>query len=790
MAMYHSLQVRFAIPKTINSLAGKRWVRRIVVSSLALFFIYLIGGFLGVPMILRHVVLAKMNDKLAGDVDVGRFYFNPFSWVLKIEDFKGKTSSGEEAASFKELKVNFQPSSVFGDSYVVREFIWDQPSCILRIDQSGQLNLASLFKSKGNTPPAEGAESVRIPSLLIERLEVRDADLLLRIENLDKPFKRELKDVSFVMKDLRTNAGHDNPYKFTLATAAGEALELTGSLRLDPLSSVGSVSVKSLKLPDFSSFGSALVDAEIASGVLDLHFDYKFLPLASEPELGVENGWLFLQDFDVVKPDSEELYHRIRALRLDGFFFDIDRQSMHLDSLSIDGASVMLTRNRAGALELIQEASSLSPANSSPREGAEPKESDERIKLGLVAADRDIGEAFTEALKRVHKLVQKSRQAGANAVAITMQNCEIKNSSIRILDQSVQPPAKLLIKDIAMKAGPFVTAEQRPLDLDLAMTLGSQSAGSIKVRGNMLPSKPFKSSWVKVSVDGVKMSSFAGYCVPVIGRAPTGGGIKAKLDYQMKDGIVEGANDLEIKEVQFGPRVENSEAPHLPLGLAIAVLENPEGVINIDIPMRGDINHPDFSYGSMVSYAVHNVITKIATAPMSALVAMFPHKSGASPESVAFEAGQSDLPKSAEPMVLHLAKIMSSRPKLMIELTPSYAAKDDAEALAELRFEEGLATLMAEGEDREAAIKKIHKRLPDEDQAPGIFPDHADMEMAVRKSYKVREDDLRKLAVARAEALQELMVAEAGVKASRIKIKTPSLSTSRQVKIGFDVGAE
>ena len=80
-------------------------------------------------MALRYIVLAKVNDKLVGTMEVERFRFNPFTWELKVEDFRGITSDGEAAASFAQFRVDLQPSSIFSGNYVVREVIWDQPNC-------------------------------------------------------------------------------------------------------------------------------------------------------------------------------------------------------------------------------------------------------------------------------------------------------------------------------------------------------------------------------------------------------------------------------------------------------------------------------------------------------------------------------------------------------------------------------------------------------------------------------------------------------------------------------------
>ena len=802
--MYFDSKVNCKTPKFISSLAGSRWTRRIVISVLSLFCLYVVGGFLGVPLALRYIALAKANDKILGTVEVECFRFNPFTYELKIEDFTGTTSDGKVAASFAQFRVHLQPSSFFSDCYVVHELILDRPNCDLHISQSGQLNLASLFGSKQQSSAKDPSEAIVIPSLFIEQLEVRDAGLQLQIETADHAFEREVKNISFIMKDLSTDARHENPYRFSLATTADEQLEITGSLRLDPLSSVGSVSLKSLKLPDFSRFGSTMVNAEISSGILDVSFDYRFRPLAITPELGVTNGKLTLQDFSLQTPGGDQPPHRINALSMDGFCFDLVGQSMRLDSLNVDAASLLLLRDSQSKIKLIEKASP-QPSRSSlsgkhferPKRNARNARSarsarSKKTRLGVIAADKDIGEAIAKATELVQKLRSDNHNAKewANAFAITLQRCSISNSTVRIRDESVQPPVDLEIRDITMTMGPYVSPGEQTLELDLAMSLAGTASGSLQMKGSMLPTKPFKSTHLKISADGVSIPSFAGYSVAVLGHAPTGGGVKAQLNYHIDNGLIEGSSGLEIEQMEFGPRVQSSDAPHLPLKLAIAILKDSDGMVALDIPVSGDINHPKFSYGSMITYAIHNVITKIATAPLSVLSGLFPDGDGVKQDFIEFEAGQTSLPKNAAGMLTKLAKIMESRPGLTVQLSPSFSLKEDAQALGELRFEQSVTALIAKGEDRKSAIKKLHKSLSKKERAPGFLPDRKEMEAADRKSFHVTQADLIKLAEDRAGAVRELLMTQGGINASRIEIKAPAESASTRVRIAFNVAGQ
>ena len=138
-------------------------------------------------------------------------------------------------------------------------------------------------------------------------------------------------------------------------------------------------------------------------------------------------------------------------------------------------------------------------------------------------------------------------------------------------------------------------------------------------------------------------------------------------------------------------------------------------------------------------------------------------------------------------MLTKLAKIMESRPGLTIQLSPSFSPKEDAQALGELRFEQRVTALIAKGEDRKGAIKKLHKGLSKKERAPGFLPDRKEMEAADRKSFHVTQADLLKLAEDRARGVRELLMTQGGINTSRIEIKAPTESTTTRVSIAFNI---
>ena len=78
-----------------------------------------------------------------------------------------------------------------------------------------------------------------------------------------------------------------------------------------------------------------------------------------------------------------------------------------------------------------------------------------------------------------------------------------------------------------------------------------------------------------------------------------------------------------LNQVELGEKVESPDALDLPLELAIAILKDSKGVIDIGLPVSGDLDDPQFDYGAVIGKAVGNLLGGIVTAPFRALGALF-----------------------------------------------------------------------------------------------------------------------------------------------------------------------
>jgi len=185
---------------------------------------------------------------------------------------------------------------------------------------------------------------------------------------------------------------------------------------------------------------------------------------------------------------------------------------------------------------------------------------------------------------------------------------------------------------------------------------------------------PTDSMDLKVVFRNVEMTRLTPYSATFAGRKIASGKLSLDLQYKIHQRQLEGENQVTMNQLVLGDRVESPEAKNLPLDLAIAILQDSDGRIDLGLPVSGSLDDPQFSYGGIIWKAIVNVFTKIATAPFRALGALF--GGGEKFESIVFEAGNSHLTPPEREKLVQLAAALNKRPNLSIEIHGVYAEAD------------------------------------------------------------------------------------------------------------------
>ena len=164
-----------------------------------------------------------------------------------------------------------------------------------------------------------------------------------------------------------------------------------------------------------------------------------------------------------------------------------------------------------------------------------------------------------------------------------------------------------------------------------------------------------------------------------------------KLNYQLQGNRLEGDNDITIKKLQLGEKVKSEQAKDLPLGLAVALLSDANGVIQMNLKVKGNLDQPDFSLGNIFWDVLGNTLRKAVTSPFSLLASL----AGGSEDldELPFLPGEPDLTPTQQEKLAKLAQALKDRPKLSMNIRGKVNFNEERPILQRQKLERALAKI-------------------------------------------------------------------------------------------------
>ena len=292
------------------------------------------------------------------------------------------------------------------------------------------------------------------------------------------------------------------------------------------------------------------------------------------------------------------------------------------------------------------------------------------------------------------------RSAPEAAMAVSVDRISIEGGTLDFSDQSLVLPYATLIRNLKGSASGLSTAAPSRASLRFEGTVAE--FGLARGEGTIQPFAPKAFTDIALAFRNVDLPPMTPYSATFAGRRIDSGRLSLDLRYQINDGKLAGNNQLLLEKFTLGERVESPTAVSLPLDLAIALLTDSEGRIDLAVPVSGDIDNPEFSYGHLVWQAIRTVLSRVVSSPFRALASLF----GGNAESlsdIVFDAGSTRVLPTETEKLRWVAEGLEKRPRLQLQVQGTWHPDVDARALraaavrADLAAREG--TRLAPGED-------------------------------------------------------------------------------------------
>jgi uncharacterized protein involved in outer membrane biogenesis len=279
------------------------------------------------------------------------------------------------------------------------------------------------------------------------------------------------------------------------------------------------------------------------------------------------------------------------------------------------------------------------------------------------------------------------------------------------------------------------------------------NTGAVRIEGRVDPFAEALFVDLRAEARDIDLPVLTPYSAKYIGYGIEKGKLSARLDYKVEQRRLEAQHEIVLDQLTLGESVDSPDALKLPVTLALALLKDRNGVIDVRLPIGGSLDDPQFSVGGIVIRIISNLIVKAVTAPFSLLAGLV---GGAEAElsTLAFAPGESTLGPVTRERLERLSKGLADRPGLRLDIT-GRATLADADAL------------------RKAAEDARQKAGREVSPKPGVAAAAA---QAAPAPPEVSEGQLRELANRRAQLAKDWLSGEGGIAASRLFITAPSIA--------------
>lgn len=698
------------------------------------------------------------------------------------------TDGKKPVASLRSLTVADTAINLERRSVSLGKVVLSQPQVQVARDSEGRWMaerwLVAAPAPAAATPPARRPPAAAAPAepawtVALGELALDGGRVALRDAALRKPVALDISNLRVGLRAFATDARKPAPLTVSARVGSAGQLDYRGSLRLTPLAVEGAVQARKLPLHALEPYFGDALNIELLHADASFKGDVRHAVAPAGASTRVR-GDAALDDVRAIgapapgapagkglQQDEEILTWKSLSLR--GIALDLvpgSPTALSVAETALDDFFARIVVNENGRINLqdLTRASATATAATAPASAPDtPKNAAENVQPALATASSDA------------KTAAPATAAGPEP-DIRFGPVSLVNGRVYFSDRFIKPNYSANLSELTGKLTAFASqppAGGAPALADLELRGRAEGTASLEVTGKLNPlAKPLALD-ITGKVRDLELPPLSPYAIKYAGYGIERGKLSLDVNYSVQpDGQLTARNQFVLNQLSFGEKVEG--APNsLPVKLAVALLADRNGVIDINLPISGSLNDPQFSIGPIVFKLIVNLIVKAVTSPFTLLASAL---GGGGDElgMVAFAPGTTTISSEARQGLDKVVKALQARPALNLTVvgTASLAAEREGYRrsrlqqmlLAEKRRASGLAPAPVTAQEYPVLLKEVYRRadFPKPRNLIGLAKDlpPAEMEALLLANIAVNEETMRELAQQRGLAVRDYLAGQ------------------------------
>ncbi|MGE8704194.1 MAG: DUF748 domain-containing protein, partial [Achromobacter sp.] len=590
------------------------------------------------------------------------------------------------------------------------------------------------------------------------------------------------------MQSLRITADRlalgPGPSNFTVAAAGvqGEGkLDLKGVFTPQPLTLKTAVDLSGLNVASFAPYFASSLNATVRAVTLGAKGNAEFTAAAGNaPMKAVWKGAVDVTDLDLQDRVNKDDFLNWKRLGFTGMDISVagEKIGAKLGDIVLEDFYGRILLNAQGRLNVMDLVAAPGQAGGSITQDTQTpgRSADTPAAPPAAAASTSSG---------------KGR--GASAMPdISVNSVTLTRGRMTFTDRFVKPN---YVAELSSIEGDITAVSStNPQPAKVKVTGRVYTTAPLSISGVVQPFAQYLSLDLKASAKGVDLPRFNTYSAKYVGYPIKRGKLSVDLEYKIKNRALQASNHVVLNQLTFGDKTNSPDATKLPVLLAVALLKDSRGNIDIRLPIAGSLDDPEFSVGGIVVRVLMNLVVKAVTSPFSLLASAF--GGGEELSYVEFAPGSVVLTDDTLQRIDTLTKALTDRPALKMDISGRADPKTDTEGLRQAWVDAKIRAAKAadvaprgkkpdpkgvtvSNAERAKYLEAVYDDADLKDKPRNFIGmaksiPAAEMEAMLRAAAPVGEEQLRQLADARAQAVYEKLQAQEGL-ADRVFIVAPQL---------------
>lgn len=555
----------------------------------------------------------------------------------------------------------------------------------LTIDPNGELSLLTglgLGDTQGSV--SDSGKTTGNPwRIQLAKLEARDFSTRFTDQRYKPALRYDLEKFTANIEQLSSETSQPARFDASVQVAQGGSISGSGTFRLDGPQVTAAIALDKISLKPLKSLIGHFTTLTLHTGEASLNAQLDYTQSAEAPALNIE-GAANIDHLLLKETLTNDRFLSWRTLTTDELKFSLNPDQLAIQQLRLvrPGSKIMIFEDRSVNLAKI---------------------------MKQIKSDRPANTARTD-----------------NSFPVTIDRLRIEKGNVDFTDLSLVLPFAAQVLDLQGAINGISSAPSSRANLKLEGRVDDY--GSAQVEGGINLFAPKQYTDIRTRFRNVEMQLLSPYTATFAGRKVASGKLSLDLEYQVKDSQLVGNNSVMLKNFTLGEPIDSPDALDLPLDLAVALLTDSQGRINLAVPVRGDVSNPAFSYGKVIGKAIAGMLGKIVTAPFHALGRLLGSNIEKKLDTVTFESGSAEVQPPQIETLQQVGELVQQRPQLGLTISGRYDPQLDSLALRREQVRRALAAA-------------LDLKLEADEEAPPAAVDQAKTQRELEKLLEQRAGD-------------------------------------------------